>query len=572
MEKRGKGEAMRRNIRIGEILVQEKKISDIQLQIALNKQKENPTKRLGDLLIELEFINEVELLQSLAKRLNMEYVDGLDRQLDINVTNFVSEVLVRKNSIAPLNLKDGILTIATNDPLNFYAIDDIAMASGFQVKVVLATKGEIENAIERLYTKKQAKTAMENIHSEFGDNSDVTIVNAVKEDSITKVDSSPVVQLVNSLIKEAAQQNASDIHIEPLKNATKIRFRIDGDLVEHTTLNSNSHEFLITRIKIMGGMNIAEKRIPLDGGFTIEVGDRKVDIRVSSIPTIYGEKIVLRLLGNDQSVIYELDKIGFSEKNLEIMNRILMNSNGVILVSGPTGSGKTTTSYAILQRIAKPQYNVISIEDPVEKPFPNLNQVQINEKAGLTFARGLRSILRQDPDVIMIGEIRDEETAEIAVRAAITGHLVLSTIHTNDAISAVARLTDMGVEPYLLSSALRGVVSQRLVKRLCNHCKKEITLSEVEQGVLHDTIGKIYAPVGCSYCNNTGYKGRLPIHEILRIDTKLTNLISKNANIELLREAAEAAGITSLKTEVLRLLEQGETSYEEAVRIIYSME
>lgn len=561
---------MRKNIRIGEILIQDGKITDIQLQVALNFQKKNPSKRLGDILIELEMISEEEFEKSLARRLNMEYFDGLERMIDVNVTSHVSEALVRKNNIAPLHLKEGILTLATNDPLNFYGIDDIAIASGFQVKVVLSTKNEITNAIDRLYTKAQAKTAMDNIHTEFGDL--VESVNAIKEDSITKVDSSPIVQLVNSLIKEAALQNASDIHIEPLKNRTRIRFRIDGDLVEHTNLSSNSHEFVVTRIKIIGGMNIAEKRVPLDGGFTMDLGDRKIDIRVSSLPTIYGEKIVMRLLGNDQNVIYELERIGFSDENLKIMQRILLNSNGVILVSGPTGSGKTTTSYAILQEISKPMYNVVSIEDPVEKAFENLNQIQINEKAGLTFAKGLRSILRQDPDVIMIGEIRDEETAEIAVRSAITGHLVLSTIHTNDAISAVARMTDMGVEPYLLSSALRGVVSQRLVKRLCTHCKEEKELTEIEQGVVKEAIPSAYHAKGCSYCNFTGYKGRLPIHEILRIDSKLSSLISKKAHIDTLREAAEAAGITSLKTSVINLMKQGETSYEEAIRIIYSME
>ncbi|MGL5978412.1 MAG: GspE/PulE family protein [Erysipelotrichaceae bacterium] len=562
---------MRKNIRLGEVLIEQNKISEIQLQIALNKQKEEPGKRLGDILIELNMISERDMLSSLAKRLNLEFSESLERSIDIETTKFVNETLVRKSNVVPLYIKNGVLYVATSDPLNFYAIDDVAMASGFDVRVIVASHSDVQGAIERLYTKAQAKTAMDTIFTEFGDFVDTVQVQA-ESDSATKIDSSPIVQLVNSIIKEAAQQNASDIHIEPLKYSTNVRFRIDGDLIAHTTLTSNTHDLLSTRIKIMGGMNIAEKRQPLDGGFTMDLGDRKIDIRVSTLPTIYGEKVVMRLLGNDQSIDYRIDAIGFSEKNLALVKRTLLNTNGVILVSGPTGSGKTTTSYAILQEIAKPSHNVVSVEDPVEKAFDNMNQVQINEKSGLTFAKGLRSILRQDPDVILIGEIRDEETAGIAIKAAITGHLVLSTIHTNDSVSTVSRLVDMGVEPYLLSSALRSVISQRLVKRLCPHCKTSAPISEDKQAVLQTQMDEVMVPVGCEKCNHTGYKGRIGLYEVLTINNQLAGMISRGRQIDEIREVAIQQGLTTLKDEAVRLLQEKETSYEEVIRIVYSVE
>ncbi|MGL5540847.1 MAG: GspE/PulE family protein [Erysipelotrichaceae bacterium] len=562
---------MRRNIRLGEVLIEQNKISDIQLQIALNRQKEEPGKRLGDVLIEMNMITETDLMTCLAKRLNLEYSDNLDRYINVEVTKYVNENLVRKNQIGPLYVENNNLYVATNDPLDFYAIDDIAMISGMDVKVIVANQTDVLASIDRLYTKAQATKAMDNIFSEFGETREETLTQFEVE-SNAKIDSSPIVQLVNSLIKEAAQQNASDIHIEPLKNTTTIRFRVDGDLITHSTLSSATHDYLTTRVKILGNMNIAEKRVPLDGGFTFDLGDRMIDLRVSSLPTVYGEKVVMRLLGNDQSIAYSLNSLGFSATNFSYLQRILMNTNGVILVSGPTGSGKTTTSYSILQEIAKPQYNVVSIEDPVEKQFDNMNQVQINERAGLTFAKGLRSILRQDPDVIMIGEIRDEETANIAIKAAITGHLVLSTIHTNDAVSSVSRMADMGVEPYLLASALRGVIAQRLVKRLCPHCAKTVEMTDAQRLLIQTEEQYVMAPVGCDKCNHTGYKGRVPLHEVLRMNNALASMVTKGASIDEMRKVAVKDGLSTLKDEAIRLLLEHKTSFDEVVKIIYSVE
>ena len=387
-----------------------------------------------------------------------------------------------------------------------------------------------------------------------------------------RIDSAPIVKLVNSLIMEAYQQNASDIHIEPHEESTRIRFRVDGDLLLHNELGHDVHQLISTRIKIISGMNIAEKRVPQDGSFQFKSDFFNVDIRVSSLPTPFGEKIVLRLLGADRSIEYNLHGLGLSDQTIETIEKAVRLPHGIILVTGPTGSGKTTTLYSMLSRLSDPRKAIVTVEDPIERKFDAITQVQVNTRAGLTFASGLRSILRQDPDTIMVGEIRDAETAEIAIRAAITGHLVLSTLHTNDALSTVVRLVDMGVEPFLVASSVKCVIAQRLVKKLCPYCKKEHEVSSSDNLLLHTNFVKVFGPVGCSQCNNLGYSGRTAVFEIVLIDSVLERMISEGATMEGLRKYAATKNLRSLRDEVLDLVKSGKSSIEEAVRILYSVE
>lgn len=563
---------MRRNIRLGQVLIDENKITEPQLEIALQKQKEQKGKRLGELLVELGFITETSMLESLAKRLNIKYISNFANDIDVEMAKVISETIVRNNNIIPLNIKDGVLNVATNDPLNFYGLDDIAMTSGLEIKVFIASKKEVTEAIEKMYARAGTKQIIEDVNNEYQDYDMNAMSLEEAADTSEKIEASPVVQLVNSIVKEAQQANASDIHIEPLKEITRVRFRIDGDLIEHQILKANIHDLLVTRIKILSSMNIAEKRVPLDGGFSIQFNNIKISLRVSTLPTIYGEKVVMRLLGSDATITYDIDQLGLSPVNYNFLQKATLNSNGIILVTGPTGSGKSTTTYSILQRIADPKINIVSVEDPVEKAFNNLTQVQVNHKVGLTFASGLRSILRQDPDVVMIGEIRDEETASIAVRAAITGHLVLSTIHTNDAISTVSRLADMGIEPYLVAASLRCVISQRLVKKLCPHCREKRMTTEEELKLIGDDLEYVYVAKGCPYCNGTGYKGRTAIHEVLNIDSNISRIISKGINIDDIKEAAVKNNMSTLKDEAVRLLKEGTTSFQEVLKLIYSID
>lgn len=562
---------MRKNIRLGEVLIEDKIISEEQLEKALNIQKKEG-KRLGAVLIQNSMVTEFQMLNALAKRLNLRFEPNINALIEVDAAKYVSETLVKKHQIVPLYVKEGIFHIATADPLDYLGIDDITMASGLEVVVCLAPENDIKEAIEKLYAKANTQQVLENISTEYKDYSSKTFSLEDFDQVNDKIDSSPVVQLVNSMIREAIQVNASDIHIEPLPTQTRVRFRVDGSLYDHTILKNNVHELLITRIKILCGLNIAEKRIPQDGGFAIEFTNGKVDMRVSTLPTIYGEKVVIRLLGSDKNINYDLDSLGLSNANYARLKKALYNSNGIILMTGPTGSGKTTTSYSILQKIASPRMNVVSIEDPVEKQFTNINQIQVNDRVGLTFANGLRSILRQDPDIIMVGEIRDEETANIAIRSAITGHLVLSTLHTNDSISTIPRLEDMKIESYLIAASLRCVIAQRLVKKICPHCKHERALSDDEKKILKCDITTVYESDGCDYCNGTGYKGRMAIHEVLLINSDIARMISSHENIDKIKAIAKLNGMSTLRDEAIVLLRDGITNFEEVIRLVYSVE
>jgi type IV pilus assembly protein PilB len=560
-------------IPIGQLLVEEKIISKEQLELALVEQKKS-RKRLGEVISELGFASERDVLRTLAKRLSVEYVDSPVFIVESDAVRIVPESLARRYNVLPVYIRSGNLTIATNDPLDFACLEDIEMITGMEIRTVLSPFSEIDRAINRIYSKKTSEDIIGNIKDDFS----ASYIQASERENEAeigmndRIDSAPIVKLVNSLIMEAYQQNASDIHIEPEETFTRIRFRVDGDLQPHNELGKDVHQLISTRIKIISGMNIAEKRIPQDGSFQFKSDFFKVDMRVSSLPTTYGEKIVLRLLGADRNIDYDLHGLGLSEKTMETIEKAIRLPHGIILVTGPTGSGKTTTLYSMLAKIADPRKAIVTVEDPIERKFEGITQVQVNTRAGLTFAGGLRSILRQDPDTIMVGEIRDTETAEIAIRAAITGHLVLSTIHTNDALSTVVRLVDMGIEPFLVASSVKCIIAQRLVKKLCPHCKKELEVSTSDNILLKTELKTAYTSVGCSHCNNTGYAGRMAVFEIVLIDSKLERLISKGADMDELRQYALDKKLRTLREEVMDLVNGGITSIDEAVRILYTAE
>ena len=560
-------------IPIGQLLVDERIITSEQLNLALEEQKKS-RKRIGEVIADMGFASERDILRTLAQRLSVEYVDSPLFVVELDSVRLISESLARQYNILPIYLRAGTLTIATNDPLDFACLEDVAMITGFDIRTVLSPQSEIERAINRVYSKKSSEDIIGNIKDEFS----ATYVPLVERESEAdigmneRIDSAPIVKLVNSLVLEAYQQNASDIHIEPNESSTRIRFRIDGDLQHHNELSHDVHQLISTRIKIISGMNIAEKRVPQDGSFQFKNDFLNVDIRVSSLPTPFGEKLVLRLLGADRNIDYNLHSLGLSDQTIETIEKAVRLPHGIILVTGPTGSGKTTTLYSMLNRLKDPRRAIVTIEDPIEKKSDGITQVQVNARAGLTFASGLRSILRQDPDTIMVGEIRDGETAEIAIRAAITGHLVLSTLHTNDALSTVVRLVDMGVEPFLVASSVKCVIAQRLVKKLCPHCKEEQVIQSSDKLLLKTNLDKAFAAHGCSKCNNTGYTGRTAVFEIVLIDGKLERMISEKASMDDLKAYAEAKDLRSLRDEVMDLVESGKTSIEEAVRILYTAE
>ena len=554
------------NMPLGELLVEINVISQKQLDKAFEVQKTSEGKSLGDVLIDLGYITEKQYMKALEYRFRIPFVDLATMEIPSELSNVLSPDTAKQYTIVPVELKDNKLTIAVSDPMNFQAFDDVKLQTKLDVKTVLATPTDIKSAIIKLYEQTQTDEAMEDLNNEYT----IEDVEKLSEEVNNNVDSAPVVRLVNLIITQAINSRASDVHIEPLENIVRVRFRIDGVLYEQLTIKKAAYPAIVTRIKIMGNMNIAEKRIPQDGRYQTTFNGTTIDLRLSILPTVNGEKVVLRILGG-KGVALERKQLGFNEKNSKMFDRILQNPNGIILVSGPTGSGKSTTLYTVLKEINKPETNIITVEDPVEYRMEGINQVQVNPKAGLTFASGLRSILRQDPDVIMIGEIRDSETAEIAVRASITGHLVLSTIHTNDSASTITRLVDMGIEPYLVSASVVGVIAQRLVRRICPKCKIERDMTDAEMELINiHTPMKVYKGKGCKNCNNTGYKGRIAIHEVLVMNKEICEAIENKETTERLREIAKANGTESLRESCFELVKSGITTVDELVKVTYS--
>lgn len=563
-----------KNIRVGEILVENGFITPKQLEQALEKQKSRPGVMLGDLLIELGYVSETQFAQALSMRLKVPFVDLTTVPISIDAVKKIPESIARKNTVIAFAIDDYTLTVATNDPINFYIFEDLKAITGMEIHAMLAPKNVIVQTIDKMYSQQVVSNAMDDLKSE-------SIADEMKKEdtlSTERIDNAPIVKIVNSLIIKAFRSNASDIHIEPFKDRTRIRFRIDGDLLKPEgigDLQPEYHSALVTRMKILGGMNIAEKRIPLDGRYGTVIDGVNLDVRVSSIPTVYGEKVVIRLLSTADEKTRKITDLGMTEYNYEMFKQIIRCPHGVMLVTGPTGSGKSTTLYATLGELSKPNVNIVTVEDPVEKKIDGVNQVQINAKAGMTFAAALRSILRQDPDIIMVGEIRDGETADIAIRAAITGHLVLSTLHTNDAASTIIRLVDMGIPPYMVASSLVGIIAQRLVRVLCDHCKEKILLTDPADLRL---VGRT-EPVeicqqhigGCQYCNNTGIKGRTAIHEIIVTSNDIKELISRGATSEEIGIQATKNGTKLLRDNVTDMVLAGRTTMDELVRATYTV-
>ena len=554
-------------LKLGELLVYAGKLTNEQLNESLEIQKKSG-KKLGEIFVSEKFVTEDDIIEVLEFQLGIPHVDLDKYQINLEISNIIPENIVRRYELIAIDKRGDLLIVAMVDPLNIFALDDVKLYVKLDIQPVIASKDKILKAIDRFYSKEATKKVLE----EFVDNYSPINTDDIEDQELLEVTSAPVVRLLNSIIEQAVKDRASDIHIEPYVDDIRVRFRIDGDLREIMSLARTNLSPIITRIKIMGKMNIAEKRVPQDGRVETKINNKEIDMRISTLPTVYGEKTVIRLL--DRSTFsFSKESLGFSKRNLEVFDKILAQPYGMILVTGPTGSGKTTTLYTVLRELNQIEKNIITIEDPVEYKLAGINQVQVNVKGGLTFASGLRSVLRQDPDIVMVGEIRDGETAEIAIRAAITGHLVLSTLHTNDSPSTVARLIDMGIEPYLVSSAIIGIVSQRLVKLLCPKCKIEYQPSYLEKKILGIEENEeilLYKAVGCSSCNK-GYKGRTAIHELMPINEAIRQLIDKGANIDNLRKEAVKDGMTSLLQSAALLAIQGETSYDEVLRVGFTL-
>ncbi|WP_300903228.1 GspE/PulE family protein [uncultured Clostridium sp.] len=553
---------MNRRKRLGDMLIELNYITNDDLQEALKLQK-STGKKIGEILIEKGFISEDDLLQALEIQLGIQriYLDVLT--IDKRAVKTIPESLARKYNVLPVQFVENKLLLLMNDPLNLIAEDDVRIASGRDVKIALCGKSEIAQAISKYYSEDYMKKTAEEFKS-LG-----KIEEILEEDISEDIKNAPAVKLVDSIIQNAVRSKASDIHIEPFENRICIRYRIDGALQKQFDSPKEPLAGLITRIKIMSNMDIAERRIPQDGRIFTKVDNENVDLRVSVLPTVNGEKIVIRIL--DKSA-FNVDKaeLGIADDDLRKINKIIGKPHGIVLVTGPTGSGKSTTLYSLLKDLNNEEKNIITIEDPVEFSMDGINQVNVNSKAGLTFASGLRSILRQDPDIVMLGEIRDAETAEIAVRAAITGHLVLSTIHTNDAPSSIVRLKDMGVAPYLLSSSLVGIVAQRLIRRLCVHCKEEYVASDYEKeilGIPKNQKLNLYRKVGCNRCSSTGYKGRVGVYEIMEINKELRELINKDASVESITNSALKNGMKTLSKSAINVILKGNSTVEELLRI-----
>lgn len=564
-----------KNIRIGEVLLESGFISQSQLDEALSKQK-GSGKMLGDIVLEMGLVSETQLAQALSIRLKVPFVDLSSLKVSTEAVAKIPEAVAKEKTVFAYAINHNRLMVATNDPVNFYIFEDLKVTTGMEVVPQISTRSQIEAAINKYYSSQALDSTMNELENE-GDKNNVDMAQSLAQaESDGRIDNAPIVKLVNMMVETAFRMQVTDIHIEPFKDRTRIRFRIDGELVEQDMkIPPSFHNSIITRIKILGGMNIAERRIPLDGRFGTRIDGVNLDMRVSTIPCVYGEKCVIRLLSTADEKTRKITDLGMTDYNYQMFKQIIRCPNGVMLVTGPTGSGKSTTLYATLGELSQPNVNIVTVEDPVEKKIDGVNQCQINAKAGMTFAAALRSILRQDPDIIMVGEIRDGETADIAIRAAITGHFVLSTLHTNDAASTIVRLVDMGVAPYMVASSLVGIIAQRLVKLLCNSCKEQFTLDDPEDLKLMNktTPVQICRPHagGCRVCRGTGYTGRTAIHEIIVTTPKIKELISAGATAEEIGAMATKSGTLLLRDNVTQMVLAGRTSIDELVKATYTV-
>ena len=555
---------------LDELLLARGLISDEQLTEARH-QASSSGRSLGRVLIELGFVSEAGLVSILAEQLGLEFIDLSDATIDPSAVAMVPEGTARRHNCVPVRVdENGRLVIAMADPANVVAVDDIRAIAGRDIRTVVSTKVDVLSAINRHYRlDRTAETLVEEAVAEKAAEEktlEAVLASAGSEDA-------PIIKLVNLLITQAVRDRASDIHIEPGERDLRVRFRIDGVLHEVMKPPKSVQAGITSRLKIMAEINIAERRIPQDGRIGLVVAGKQIDLRVATLPTVHGEKIVMRIL-DKSSVLLELSDLGFMPDNYTRFEESFRKPYGAILVTGPTGSGKSTTLYATLNILNRPEVNVITVEDPVEYQLPGVNQVQTNVKAGLTFASALRSILRSDPDICLIGEIRDRETAQIAIEAALTGHLVLSTLHTNDAPSALTRLVEMGIEPFLVASSLDCVLAQRLARKLCSRCKEPYVPTEQELNAARfeydpeEDLPKLYRPVGCTACGNTGYKGRMAIHEVMTISEEIERLVAEHASAEEMGKVARDQGMRTLRQDGLMKVREGLTSIEEILRVV----
>lgn len=526
------------------------------------KEPENSGKKLEDILVAYKYVTDEQMLDVIALRSGYGVINLKDYKVDEIAFKKIPKQLALARSVIAVSIENNVLVIALSDPNDLHAIEDIKSVVKMPIKFRLGLKSHIDKILRDYYSEVNVQDAA-NKASESVQTVDDTDGRGQVDDS------APIVALVNSILLKGYNSGASDIHIEPFEKQTYVRLRIDGQLIDYITVEPKLHSSIVTRIKVMSDLDIAEKRIPQDGHTKVILDNKLMNIRVSTLPMLAGEKIVMRFL-NTEAKLDNSETFGMNPYNYEKIKRIMQHPNGVIYITGPTGSGKTTTLYMMMDRVAKGAINVSTIEDPVERPLPRINQTQVNNQAGMTFAIGLRALLRQDPDVILVGETRDGETASIAVTAAITGHLVLSTLHTNDAVSSITRLEDMGVEHYLLASALKGVVAQRLMKKICPKCREKYTPTKDDLLVLQEDVPELWRGKGCDYCNGTGYKGRIAIHEILEIDGEVRQLISKNRPLEeIYKYLEENDKMHTLRHEAIDLVKQGITTVEEVLKVAY---
>ena len=556
--------------RLGEILISAGKISEEDLMKGLALQKERK-ERLGTVLIDSGIITETDVIDALQDQLGVQYIDLSGGSIAPAMSKYVPKNLALKYSVVPVKLQNDELYLAMNDPLNFYAIEEVRKFSRKRIVPMVTDTASINYAIQMLYGNERVSQAIEQMRRERGDVEDTsTGMQTFYSDDADE--NAPAIRLVNSIIERAVAERSSDIHIEPREFEMQVRMRIDGVLHNILSIPKELQRAVISRIKVMSNLDIAERRIPQDGRFNIHVGQGEYDIRISTLPTIYGEKIVGRLL-NKGAGDSSKGSIGLQGGDLDKYNRMVRSTEGVVLVVGPTGSGKSTTMYAMINELNTEGVNLVTLEDPVEYHIEGINQVQVNEKTGMTFAAGLRSILRQDPDIIAVGEIRDGETADIAMRSAITGHVVLSTLHTNDAIGAIARLEDMGVESYLIASALKGVISQRLLRKICPHCKEAYYASEEEKdrlGLPLDQQVTLYRGAGCARCSGNGFTGRVAVFEMLYLTQAIKNSISRKEGREAIENLVrhDRKNFVTIRENAVRLVLEGATTFSEAVRVI----
>ena len=559
--------AKRKPKQLGQILLEQGLLTREQLDRALEEHRNTP-KSLGRVLIDLGYIRERDLVRALAEQVGLEFVDLTEYRIDPVLTSLLPEALSRRYRALPIGERDGKLLVAMSDPANVYALDDIRTMTGRDVQPVVATANDVEQAIQKFSVMGDQVEALasEVVEALEEEAADLSGVEAALEDA-------PIVKLVTAIMTQATADRASDVHIEPTERDVRVRYRVDGVLHEVMHSPKSIQGGLISRLKVMADLNIAEKRVPQDGRVSMRVSNKSLDLRLATLPTVYGEKIVIRILDKSNALM-QLSELGFQEEAFKRYEKSFRRPYGAILVTGPTGSGKSTTLYATLNIVNQVDRHIITVEDPVEYRLHGVNQIQVNPKAGLTFASALRSILRADPDIILIGEIRDRETAMIAVESALTGHLVLSSLHTNDAPSAITRLTEMEVETFLVASALDCVVAQRLARKLCEKCKQPYTPDTaelVEAGYEErqlEEVQELYHPVGCQYCANTGYRGRMGLYEVMPMSEEIERLTVDRASSEAIRAVALEQGMIELRADGLMKAAQGLTSIEEIARVV----